>query len=109
MQARVTQLGGVQASIREYRPWFDTSFRALTVLKNVTECFPETGTVNARSFELRGSTITISGTLRDRASLLRVHDALSKLKDVQTVKIDQIRAPQFTMTVHLLSNPAPRT
>lgn len=109
MQARVTQLDGVQARIREFRPWFDTSFRALTVLKNVTECFPETGTVNARSFELRGSTITISGTLRDRASLLRVHDALSKLKDVQTVKIDQIRAPQFTMTVHLISNPAPRT
>lgn len=102
MQAQVTGLDAVQARIREYRPWYDMSFRGLSVLKRITECFPENGTVTARTYEMRGKTlVTISGTARDNASLLRVQDQLRLLKEVQGLKIEQIRGTtplQFTMT-----------
>jgi hypothetical protein len=102
MQARVTQLDGVQARIREFSPWYDTNFRSLSIMKRVTECFPENGSVTAKSFEVHGNAIvTISGTARDNASLLRVQELLRKAKEVQGLKIEQIRAKnpmQFTLT-----------
>lgn len=102
MQARVAQLDGVQARIREFSPWYDTSFRNLSIMKRVTECFPENGSVTAKSFEVHGNAIvTISGTARDNASLLRVQEQLRKAKEVRGLKIEQIRAKnpmQFTLT-----------
>lgn len=106
MQAQVTQLDAVQARIREFRPWYDTSFRSLNIIKRVTESFPDNGTVTAKSFELRGTgstIVTISGTMRDKTALLRVQELLHKAKEVQGLKIDQIRSPttgpaQFTIT-----------
>lgn len=102
MQARVAQLDGVQARIREFAPWYDTGFRSLSILKRVTECFPENGSVTAKSFEVHGNAIvTISGTARDNASLLRVQEQLRKAREVQGLKIEQIRAKnpmQFTLT-----------
>lgn len=102
MQAQVTQLDGVQARIREFSPWYDANFRSLNILKRVTECFPENGSVTAKTFEVHGNSIvTISGTARDNASLLRVQELLRKAKEVQGLKIEQIRAKnpmQFTLT-----------
>jgi hypothetical protein len=102
MQAQVTQLDGVQARIREFSPWYDANFRSLSILKRVTECFPENGSVTAKTFEVHGNSIvTISGTARDNASLLRVQELLRKAKEVQGLKIEQIRAKnpmQFTLT-----------
>ncbi|MEO7412356.1 MAG: hypothetical protein ABIZ81_03280 [Opitutaceae bacterium] len=110
MQTQVTQLDAVQARIREFRPWYDTSSRSLSIIKRVTECFPETGMVTAKSFEVHSTAkpvITISGTARDTAAVLRVQDALRKLKEAEAVKIDQIRgkAPiQFTLTFRWNAN-----
>jgi hypothetical protein len=102
MQAQVTQLDAVQARIREFAPWYDTSFRSLSIMKRVTECFPENGSVTAKTFEVHGNAmVTISGTARDNASLLRVQEQLHKTKEVQGLKIEQIRAKnpmQFTLT-----------
>ena len=47
------------------------------------------------------SIVTISGTARDNAALLRVQELLRKSKEVQGLKIEQIRAKnpmQFTLT-----------
>jgi hypothetical protein len=102
MQAQVTQLDAVQARIREFAPWYDMNFRSLSILKKVTECFPDNGSVTAKTFEVHGNAIvTISGTARDNASLLRVQELLRKSKEVQGLKIEQIRAKnpmQFTLT-----------
>jgi hypothetical protein len=83
-------------------------------MKRVTECFPENGSVTAKTFEVRGNAnattsatgrdnviVTISGTARDNASLLRVQELLRNAKEVQGLKIEQIRAKnpmQFTLT-----------
>lgn len=109
MQAQVTALEAVQARIREFRPWYDTSFRSLSILKRVTECFPDNGSVTAKSFEVRGNGIVnISGTARDNAALLRVQDLLRKAKEVQGLKIEQIRGKtpmQFTLTFRWTATP----
>ncbi len=104
MQTQVVALEAVQAKIREFSPFYDTSFRSLSILKRVTECFPDNGSVTAKTFELHGtSAVSISGTMRDNAALIRVQDALSKSKEIKDVKIEQIRgkspAMQYTLTV----------
>jgi hypothetical protein len=102
MASDVTNLDAVQGRIREFRPFYDTSFRTLTILKRVTECFPDNGAVTAKTFEIHGnSIISISGTTRDNASLLRMQDQLRKAREVQGLKIEQIRGKtpaQFTLT-----------
>jgi hypothetical protein len=104
MAVEVKALDAVQDRIREFRPWYDTSFRNLTIMSRITECFPDNGSVTARSVEIHGAatpTVSISGTARDNASLLRTLDQLRKTKEIQAVKVEQIRGKtpaQFTFT-----------
>ena len=120
MQAQVTALDAVQGRIREFRPFYDTSFRSLSIMRRVTDCFPDSGVVTAKTFELHGnsgaktaeqaaiSVINISGTSRDNSALLRMQDQLRKVKEVQGLKIEQIRGKtpaQFTFTFRWNPNP----
>jgi len=102
MKAQVDDLSAIQSLIRDYRPWYDTSFHSLSILRGVTTAFPETGSVTAKSFEIRGaSAVALSGTARDNAALLVVLDQLRKTREVQDLKVEQIRgkAPlQFTLS-----------
>ena len=43
----------MQQQIRKFRPWFDDSFRNLTILRKITEAFPEEGDVTAKTLEIR--------------------------------------------------------
>ena len=108
MAAQVAEFDAVQARIREYRPWYDTSFRSLTILRRVVECFPENGSVTAKSFEIHGpGTISVTGTARDNGSLLRTLDQLRQLKEIQGLKVEQIRGKtpaQFTFTFRWVGN-----
>ena len=110
MAVDVKALDVVQDRIREFRPWYDESYRNLTILSRVTECFPDNGSVTARSVEIHGTTtqtVSISGTARDNASLLRTLDQLRKVKEVQAVKVEQIRGKvpaQFTFTFRWKGN-----
>lgn len=102
MAAQVTDLDAVQGRIREFRPWYDTSFRNLTIIRRVVDCFPDNGSVSAKSFEIHGlANISVTGTARDNASLLRTLDLLRQAKEIQGLKIEQIRGKtptQFTFT-----------
>jgi hypothetical protein len=102
MAAQVAALETVQARLREFRPWYDTSYRNLSILRRVTECFPDNGTVTVKSFEIHGvANVSITGTARDNASFLRTLDELRKAKEIQALKIEQIRGKmpaQFTFT-----------
>jgi hypothetical protein len=102
MAAQVTELDAVQARIREFRPWYDNSFRNLRIIRRVVECFPDNGSVSAKSFEIHGqANISVTGTARDNASLLRTLDLLRQAKEIQGLKIEQIRGKtptQFTFT-----------
>lgn len=114
MRAQVTALEAVQSRIREYRPWYDTGYRNLTIMKKVTECFPDNGSVTAKSVEIHApNTVSVSGTARDNAALLRTLDELRKTREVEGLKIEQIRgkapAQQFTFTFRWNPNPTPGT
>lgn len=115
MRAEVAALDGVQTRIREYRGWYDSGFLNLTIMKKLTECFPDSGSVTAKAVEIHApggnvapnalsaaNTVSVSGTARDNAALLRCFDELRKVREVEALKMEQIRgkapALQFTFT-----------
>ena len=105
MQAQVAALTAIQDRIRDYRPWYDRSFPDLRILARVTQCFPDNGSVTARSFEIHNvaavTTVSISGTARDGAALLRTQEQLRKAKEIQGLKVEAISGKmpaQFTFT-----------
>jgi len=101
MSTKVAELENIQNQIRFYRPWYDDSYRTLSILRQVTLAFPEDGAVTAKTIEIRdsGTTVSCSGNTRDNASLRAVLANLSKAEGVSGLKLDQLRgkAPmQFT-------------
>lgn len=111
MATQVTALQAVQTNIRNFRPWYDTTFRDLRILRAVTESFPDNGSVTAKSVEIRGpATVAISGTAADNASLLRTLDLLRKAREVKALKVEQIHGKtplQFTVNFRWEDNAAP--
>jgi hypothetical protein len=92
METEVKGLEATQARIREFRPFYDASCRSLSILKRVTEAFPETGTVTAKTFEIHGATnVSVTGTTRDPTELLKTQNQLRNMKEVQAVKFEQMR------------------
>jgi hypothetical protein len=104
MSAKVRELDGIQQQIQKYRPWFDESFRSLSILKQLTTAFPEDGAVTAKTVEIRnGNVVNCSGTARDNAALLRMLNQLRAADGVTDLKVDQIRGKspmQFTFDFH---------
>ena len=100
----------MQDRIREFRPWHDTSFSTLSTLKLVTDVFPDTGSVTAKSIEIKGhSSVTITGSTRENAALLGALDRLRQRPEVTNLKIEQIRGKspaQFTFSFQLVRVPS---
>jgi len=100
MAPTVAELEDMQQQIRKFRPWFDESFRSLSILRKVTEAFPEDGVVTAKTFEIREMTsVTCSGIARDNTAFLRLHDQLRATKEITDLKVDQVKGKtpmQFT-------------
>ena len=62
MSAKVGELQAVQGQIQQYRPWYDDTFRALAILRQLTLAFPEDGTVTAKTIEIQDdNTVSCSG------------------------------------------------
>jgi hypothetical protein len=88
---RVTELEEMQQQIKKFRPWFDNSFRSMTILRKLTEAFPVDGVVTAKTLEIRNQAqITCSGVARDNQVLFKMLDQLRSTKEVADVKMDQI-------------------
>lgn len=99
MSPKVKDLDDVQARIRKFRPWYDESLASLQILQRVTEAFPADGAVSAKTFEIRGGGVSVSGVTRDNGALLKTLDQLRATKEVGGVKVEQIRGRtpmQFT-------------
>ena len=101
MQAAVRELEGVQDQIRQYRPWFDESVRGLTILRDLTEAFPEDSSVTAKTVEIRDlSGVTCTGTARNYQALLKTVERLRTIRQIPDVNLGPTRgqspALQFT-------------
>jgi len=104
MQMQVAGLKGVQDRIREYRPWYDHTIPDLKIWARVTECFPENGSLTAKSFDIHKAngitSVSISGTARDGQALLKAQERLRKTKEIQGLNVEAISGKmpaQFTL------------
>jgi len=102
MAAKVGELSAIQDNIRQYRAWYDGSFRNLAILRLLSLAFPEDGSVTAKNIEVRdGRTVTCSGTARDSSAVLAVESRLGALPGISGVHHEQSRgkAPmQFVLS-----------
>jgi hypothetical protein len=101
MQPTVRQLEGLQEQIRQYRPWYDESVRGLTILKRLTEKFPEDGSVTAKTVEIRDlGAVTCTGLARNYQALLKTVERLRTVPQIPDVNLGPTRgqppALQFT-------------
>ncbi len=108
--SKYRELDEAQKQIRRFRPWFDESFHTLTLLRRLTEAFPEDGRVTAKTLEIRETAqVTCSGTAKDNQSLLRVLEKLRSIKGFGDVKLENVRgqAPViFTFNLQWLGDSA---
>ena len=89
IQSQVTELKTDQDQIRKFRPWFDETYRSLRILKKITEAFPATGTVTAKTLEIKDlSSITCTGVAVNNQAYFRVSDELEKIPEVSGVMSD---------------------
>ena len=93
LMERTYALEDAQANIRKYRGWYDGSIRELSILRSITESFPEDGGVSLKQVEFRDATkpgemplVTCVGTARDRTSWHRVRDKLGTSRNVQNIR-----------------------
>ncbi len=56
MQAKVAALQGIQDQIRQYRSWYDGTFRSLAILRQLSLAFPEDGVVTAKDHSTSATT-----------------------------------------------------
>jgi hypothetical protein len=104
IEPRVTEIDGMQQNIRKFRPWSDHSARTLTILKKLTEAFPEDGVVSVKTLEIKDlSEVSCSGVADDNQALLKLLDRLREANHVEDVKVQQVRGKsplQFTFDFH---------
>jgi len=101
LQPTVRHLESLQDQIRQYRPWFDDSVRGLTILRNLTQAFPEDGSVTAKTVEIRDlNAVTCTGIARERGVLLKTIENIRKVPQFREVALGPTRgqppAVQFT-------------
>ncbi|MCX6922512.1 MAG: hypothetical protein NT154_04755 [Verrucomicrobia bacterium] len=101
LQPTVKQLKALQEQIRQYRPWYDDTVRGLTILRSLTEAFPEDGIVTAKTVEIRElNAVTCTGIARDRHALLKTIENVRKVQQFREVALGPTRgqppAVQFT-------------
>lgn len=90
MSRKVRDLEEIQQDIKRFRPWFDESVRSLSILKRLTEAFPEDNTVTAKTLEIRDSAqVTCTGTATNRQALYKTLDHLRTAPQVSEIKVDQ--------------------
>jgi hypothetical protein len=104
MSAKVRELEGLQTQIRKYRPWYDDSFRSLSIFKQLTMSFPDNGDVTAKTVEIRdGALVSCSGNALNNPALLGMLSRLRSAENVSDLKVDSIRGKtpmQFTFDFH---------
>jgi hypothetical protein len=92
IQGKVTELKELQRKNAQFRPWSDHNLRGLTIIKRVTEAFPEDGSVTAKLLEIREvNRVTCTGIARDYPSLLKMLQRLRATPEIPDVTLGPTR------------------
>jgi hypothetical protein len=103
MAAKSKELQDLQGKIQTYRPWYDETVKGLTILRSLSQAFPEDNSVTAKTVEIRDlKTVVCSGTARNLQAVLQTKARLSSVKQIREVNLGPTRgqppALQFTLT-----------
>jgi hypothetical protein len=91
-------LKDIRGNIRKYRPWFDESARTLSILRQLTEAFPDRGSVSAKTVEIRDKDIvSCSGIFTDNQQLLNTTERLRKSPNVSDFTMGPTRGTKAPM------------
>jgi len=117
---KVKELGGIQDQIRKYRPWFDESFRYLSIMRDLANAFTADGSVTAKTLtvrdlsegrdamEMRGmNAISCSGNAENYAAVVTTIHKLGAIAGVTNFNY-QIRGKspmQFTFDFQMSGGP----
>jgi hypothetical protein len=107
----------MEQQVQKYRPWYDETFPALTILSRVTDAFPKTGEVSAKNVAIQATsgnlrnaqqqdplTVTIGGIARNNASIFGVHASLAQpARGFKNVKLEPIagQPPQLRFSIKI--------
>ncbi len=104
MQLSVRSVENTTAKINQFRPWFDTSVRALTIMRNLTEAFPEDSSVTAKTIEIRElRLVTCTGVARDQGALLKTIERLRARFDKVNLGQTRGQSPAMQFTLNFVS------
>lgn len=103
MKIKVGQLEDINKQIAQYRPWYDESVKGLTILRCLTQAFPEDGSVTAKTVEIRDlNVVTCTGTARNYQLLLQTLQKLRANRQVHDANLGPTRGQtpnlQFSFT-----------
>jgi hypothetical protein len=92
MASQVGQLEDISKQISQYRPWYDESVKGLSILRCLTQAFPEDGSVTAKTVEIRDlSNVTCTGTARNYQILLQTLQKLRALPQIRDANLGPTR------------------
>ncbi|HWW02219.1 MAG TPA: hypothetical protein VNZ64_21135 [Candidatus Acidoferrum sp.] len=92
MAPAVTQLEAINKQINQYRPWYDETVKGLTLLRCLTQAFPEDGSVTAKTVEIRDlNIVTCTGTARNYQVLLQTVQRLRANPQVRDANLGPAR------------------
>ena len=100
---KAVEIKELQRKNAQFQAWSDHKMRGLTILKRLTEAFPEDGSVTAKALEIReAGAVTCTGTARDYTALLKTVERLRAMPEIPDVSLGQTRgqspALQFSFT-----------
>jgi hypothetical protein len=103
ISAEVTQLNAIKAKIDKYQPWANKNAAGLTILKEITAAFPDTGEVTAKTLEIRNlNTVICTGTARSMLALEATRTKLQKMPGIVGVSQQMRgRSPAWTFTMNI--------
>jgi len=92
MKVPVTELRDLQKRTAQFRPWQNDNLRGMQILRRLTECFPEDGSVTAKVLDIRDpGVVTCTGTARDYQALLKTVERLRGVPQIPDVNLGQTR------------------
>jgi len=94
---KVKEVTALQDKIRQFRSWFDDSAPTLSIVRKITEAFPEEGTVWVKTLEIKTQpnsgrrAVTCSGKARSNEDWLRMLARLRETKGIEDLRFEQVR------------------
>jgi hypothetical protein len=91
IEPRVTEIKGIQENIRKFRPWSVDTRYGLSILRKLTEVFPEDGTVTAKTISIKDlAEVSCSGIAQDNQAWLKMRERLQAASHVGNVQLQSM-------------------